>query len=124
MKPSRDWWAECVWPLVDMRMTRHDCKRWMESMGYPEPPRSSCAYCPFHNDNEWRRLRDSEPKAFDDAVQFEIDAQAALLKAGRMRSVPFLHKSCKPLSEVDFSTDTENGQLNLFQNECLGMCGV
>ena len=29
-----------------------------------------------------------------------------------------------PLAEVDFSTAEERGRLNLFINECEGMCGV
>lgn len=37
MKPSREKWCQHIWPLVDMRMTRHDCKRWMEKMGSPNP---------------------------------------------------------------------------------------
>lgn len=39
-------------------------------------------------------------------------------------ATPFLHRSCKPLSEVDFSTEEERGQLDMFNNECEGMCGV
>lgn len=38
MKPSRDPWAESIWPLIELRMTRHDCLRWMERNGYPTPP--------------------------------------------------------------------------------------
>lgn len=124
MKPSRDWWAESIWPLVDMRMNRHDCKRWMEANGFPEPPRSSCVYCPFHNDAEWRRLKTEEPAEFQKAVDFERAIQKAKAESDNFRSTPFLHKSLKPLDLVDFSNDEDNGQLNLFNQECLGMCGV
>lgn len=70
MKPSRDWWAQSIWPLVDMRMSRHDCKAWMRRKGYPEPPRSSCVFCPYHNDREWIHLRDHEPEAWQQAHSF------------------------------------------------------
>jgi hypothetical protein len=43
---------------------------------------------------------------------------------GKIKGVPFLHDSLKPLSEVDFSTDEDRGQQVLFANECEGMCGV
>lgn len=124
MKPSRDWWAENVWPLVDLKMNRHDCKRWMEANGFPEPPRSSCVFCPFHNDHEWRRLKMQESVEFQKAVDFERAIQKAKAESDNFRSVPFLHKSLKPLDEVDFSSDEDHGQLNLFNQECLGMCGV
>ena len=34
----------------------------------------------------------------------------------------FIHKSCKPLSEVEFVA--EEDQPDLFDNVCEGMCGV
>ena len=34
----------------------------------------------------------------------------------------FIHKTCKPLSEVEFNT--EEDQLDMFDNACEGMCGV
>ncbi len=124
MKPSRDWWAKSVWPLVNMRMSRHDCKLWMQRKGYPEPPRSSCVYCPFHNNQEWRRLKNDEPEAFKQACDFEAALQAAKASSDNFNTKPFLHRSCVPLTEVDLSTEEDGGQLNLFLNECEGMCGV
>lgn len=124
MKVSRDPWAENVWPLVDMRMRRHDCLLWMERNGYPKPPRSSCVFCPFHNDHEWRRLRDEEPEAFAEAVAFEKKLQAVKAQTDNMRAVPYLHRSLVPLDQVDLSTLEDAGQMSLFGNECTGMCGV
>jgi hypothetical protein len=130
IKPSRVAWSQHRWPLVELRMGRRDCLKWMESHGYPKPPRSACVYCPFHSDNEWRRLRDNEPAEFARAIQFEKDLQDVKSKTERMRGIPFLHPSCVPLDQVDLSTDIERGQLSLwldeqsFGNECEGMCGV
>ena len=130
IKPSRVAWSQHRWPLVELRMGRRDCLKWMESHGYPKPPRSACVYCPFHSDNEWRRLRDQEPEEFQRAIRFEKDLQAVKAKTDRMRGVPFLHPSLVPLDQVDLSTDIERGQLSLwldeqsFGNECEGMCGV
>lgn len=124
MKPSRDWWAESIWPLVELRMNRHDCKRWMAAKGYPEPPRSSCVYCPYHNNNEWRRLKNEEPEAFQQAVDFERNLQRVKGCTDNFLSTPYLHRSMQNLDQVDFSTDEERGQGNLFMNECEGICGV
>ena len=126
MKPSRNNWAQNRWPLIEMEMTRHDCLRWMEARGFPTPPRSACTYCPFHSDHEWKRLKNDEPSAFADAVQFEKDLQhlhQVTHANGRIRGKIFLHNSLVPLGEIDFSEDTRQGNLH-FHNECEGMCGV
>lgn len=124
MKPSRDERIEHRWPLVDLRISRERCKQWMESNGYPEPPRSACVFCPYHNDREWRRLRDEEPDAWFRAVRFEKDLQAIKKQTDNTKGVPFLHNSLIPLEQIDFSTEEERGQMGLFGNECEGMCGV
>ena len=130
IKPSRVAWSQHRWPLVELRMGRRDCLKWMESHGYPKPPRSACVYCPFKSDNEWRRLRDEEPAEFARSVQFEKDLQTVKAKTEKMKGKPFLHPSLVPLDQVDFRTDIERGQLSLwldeqsFGNECEGMCGV
>ncbi len=124
MKNSREPWIQNRWPLIELRMTRQDCKAWMRNNGYPEPPRSSCVFCPYHSDSEWRRLRDEEPEAFARAINF--DHQLRKIKAQTaMKSVPYLHPSCQPLEDVDLSTDIDRGQLVMdFDSECEGMCGV
>jgi hypothetical protein len=127
MKPSRDVWSRHEWPLVDKRMKRHDCLEWMKSHGFPTPPRSACCYCPFHSDNEWRRLRDIEPDAFAEAVRVEKAMQAvhsSVTTPGKFKGIPYLHASLVPLDQVDFSTDKDHGQQDLFNNECEGMCGI
>lgn len=122
MKPSREPWAVHVWPLIDAGMNRKDCLAWMESRGYPKPPRSSCAYCPYHSDKEWLRLKSDEPEAFAAAVAYEARLQASVSQICRLDGVPYLHPSRVPLASVDFNpTSTEP---SLFGNECEGMCGV
>ena len=124
MKPSRDPWVENTWPLIDLRMRRADCLRWMEGHGYPKPPRSACVFCPFHNDHEWRRLKLEEPEAFAAAVDFEALLQSAKARSDNMESRPFLHRQLKPLAEIDFANAEDRGQADLWGNECAGMCGV
>jgi hypothetical protein len=126
MKPSREPWCEHRWPLVEMRYARRDCLKWMELNGFPPPPRSACIYCPFHSNSEWRRLKDEEPGAFQKAVEFEHELQRRKGETTNFRTRPFLHRSCVPLNQVDFSTDEERGQgvFGQWSEECEGMCGV
>lgn len=120
MKPSNETWKVHRWPLIERDMNRNDCLRWMERKGYPLPPKSSCIGCPFHHDNEWRAIK-ADPEAWADAVALD-----KLIRApGKgMNSEQFMHRSCKPLDEVDLSTAADHGQVDMFNNECEGMCGV
>jgi hypothetical protein len=112
--------------LADSSMSRAGCLEWLADRGYPTPPRSACIGCPFHSDAEWREMKESRPVEFDDACTFDESTR----NLGGMRGQVFLHRSCKPLREVDFRTDFDKGQLPLFEiggvarDECLGMCGA
>ena len=127
-KPSREAWAQSRWPLIELKMTRHHCLEWMKENQYPTPPRSSCVYCPFHSDREWKRLKNEEPEAFLKAVEFEKEIQAAKKNSENLDSTPFLHKSCTPLEDVDLRDDFDKGQMDIFgagHTHCEeGMCGV
>lgn len=120
MKPSRERWAQNVWPLIELGMSRRDCLAWMERHGYPMPPRSSCIVCPFHNNAEWRAIK-SDPALWADAVTID---QIIREPVRGMRGKQYAHNSCRPLTDVDLSTAEEKGQVNMFVNECEGMCGV
>jgi hypothetical protein len=122
MKPSRDRYIESRWPLIEKRMTRRDCLKWLAAHDYPLPAKSACTFCPFRNDVGWRDLRNNDPASFADAVAIDKVIRDGM--PGVNRSQVFIHRSLKPLDEVDLSTAEERGQLNLFINECEGMCGV
>jgi len=126
MKYSSHKWMENRYPLIEQEMHRHQCIKWMRDKGYPEPPRSACYYCPFHNDEEWRRLRNKDPKHFQMAVEFDKKIREYHGKHNEDMSMEvYLHRSCKPLDQVDFDNDEDKGQLTWdFQSECEGMCGV
>lgn len=117
MKPSRVQYIVNTFPLIERGMTRQDCLRWTAERQLPKPPKSSCIGCPFHSDDQWRALT---PDEMADAV--EVDR--AIRNQPTMRAQQFMHRSLKPLDQVDLSTAEERGQLNMFINDCEGMCGV
>lgn len=126
MKPSRVKYATTRWPLIELGIRREQCLSWIQSHGFPTPPRSACVFYPYHSNAEWKRLRDEEPEEFAKAVQFEKDYSAAKAQTvWKMQTGVFLHASRVPLDQVDFrSKDEKSGQLNFFNNECEGICGV
>ena len=122
MRDSHLKWVEHKFPLIEKRMTRHDCLMWMEKKGYPSPPRSACVYCPYHSDAEWRRMRDEDPESWDEAKR--IDELLRHGVKGANESL-YLHRSLRPLGEVDLQTDEDKGQgVWDFNAECSGYCGT
>ena len=121
IKPAQVKWQSNYWPLIDAGMSRRDCLDWLDSNGYPRPPKSACIFCPYHNNAMWRDMRDNDPASWDEAVKFDADFRGGF-EGGK--SEIFLHRSLRPLDEVDLDTAEDRGQLNFFVNECEGMCGV
>lgn len=122
-RPARDAWQIIRHPLLEKRISRDDCLAWLTSHGYPIPGKSACTFCPFRDDKSWRDMKANDPASFAQAV--EVDE--LVRKGGHMRkwrNELFVHRSLKPLVEVDLSTAEDKGQLNMFINECEGMCGV
>ena len=123
MKPNRQRWIKNRWPLVDMNMERRHCLEWLEKNGFPRAPRSACVYCPYHSDQQWKRMKENDPEAFEFSVQLEKDYQKTLSQTTLMsHAVPYLHRSRVPLDQVDFDPDKD--QVDMFGNECEGVCGV
>lgn len=108
-------------PLIEKRMSRWDCTNWLIDKGYPIPPKSSCVFCPYRSNAQWRALRDNDPDGWGRAL--EIDARLREPVGIAMFKKPtFVHRQAVPLADADLSR--VDSQLNLFNNECEGMCGV
>lgn len=127
MRDSRHPWARNVYPLCGIPdqllpkpFTRQSCLMWLREH-YPDRyvPRSACIGCPYHSDEEWRRIR-SNPEHWQDAVEFDD----AIRGYDGLRGTCYVHAARVPLRDVDLSTDYDRGQGALFGNECEGMCGV
>lgn len=118
-KPSRVRYIVNEFPLIERGMTRHDCVRWLQAHGYPEPPKSACVVCPFRDDRAWRRMRDESPDEWAAAVAF--DAQVRHMAQTKKPTTAYLHRSLVALPMVDLSTPQDAGQLEMFEGgECDG----
>lgn len=122
-KPSRVPWIRNTWPLLEARKSRDGCLAWLKANGFPVAPRSACKKCPFHGDEEWAM---QTPEEFAESVEYERQMQLAARSQEALTGIPFLHESCKPLDQIDFKKLASSGkaQLNMFGNECEGLCGV
>jgi hypothetical protein len=123
MKPSQESWIKKTYPLIEHGFTRQHCLEWMAEHNYLQPPRSACRYCPFHSNKEWVRSKIDHPEEFAKSVAFEKKMQEAARNQEVLRGIPFLHSSCKPLDEINFAALVDT-TIDMFGNECEGMCGV
>jgi hypothetical protein len=120
MKPSGVKYISHRWPLIDLGMSRNDCLAWMASRGFPTPGKSACTFCPYHDDTTWRDMKANDPESWADAV--DIDRRIRNGVRGTTQKL-YLHRSMKPLDQVDFRNAEDAGQLSMFNDECEGLCG-
>lgn len=110
------------WPLLELRISRSDCLRWMESKGYPMPVKSSCTFCPYHDNDLWRDMKLNDQESWNQAVSIDRMIRGGV--RGTTQKL-YLHRSLIPLEDVDFRNAADHGQMEWgFQEECDGMCGV
>lgn len=126
-KPSQDNWIEHNWPLIDAGMSRDDCIDWFTDR-YPRRylPRSACVICPFRSDSHWLEMRDQDPVSFEEAVEFDRRMRNSSSPIRRLLDgTPYLHSSRRPL-DTAIKRAEKFGMENIehFDNECEGMCGV
>lgn len=112
MKPSNVQYITNRWPLIELRLSRADCLAKLERWGMTTP-RSACCGCPMLSDADWR-LRQAQPEWLE-----TVAISKRLAATGQ-----FMHRSMKPLDEIDFARWQDRNQPDLFGAECEGMCGV
>jgi hypothetical protein len=117
VKPSRIPWIENHYPLIEKGMSRSDCLAYLSRNGIQHPPKSACIGCPFHSDSYWLNLKRNSPDEWEDACQFD---DAIRKHKVSIKNKVYLHRSRKPLREVYLQED----QMDFFDNECEGYCGL
>lgn len=118
MKPSGVGYITNTFPLIDHDMSRLDCLNWFQNNNLPLPPKSSCVICPYHSNEYWRNIKENDAEAWNMAVDFDKQIR----KFPRLDAEIFLHSQRVPLDEVDLNENQM--ELDLFNNECEGMCGL
>jgi hypothetical protein len=113
-KPSTTKWYQRRFPLLELGMNRADCLALIEEMGWPRPMKSSCWMCPNMSDTEWAEMKEHYPQDFASAVELEKE----FIEWDGIT----LHRSGKPIDQVEFSDDPNMAQGNI---QCsLGYCWV
>lgn len=121
-KPSRYSWITSRHPLLfDRPMHRFECRAYLDSIHWPQPQKSACIFCPYRGATEYAEWKRNAPELFEEACKVDDLIRSSGTMKG-MRSQQFILKDLKPLRELE--DNPPDDQLDLFNNECEGMCGV
>ena len=116
MKESQLPRIDYKYPLIDQRMSRGDCMKVFERFSFPTPPKSSCTFCPYHSDKNWKDIKDNHPKEWEQCV--EVDNAIRDSSKRGLKDKMYLHRSLIPLERIEFADQQE-----LFMCE-EGFCGL
>jgi hypothetical protein len=122
-------WIANEYPLVDRGITRKECLRKLTAWGWPDVPKSACTFCPYHSDDMWLAMQRDDPASFADAVAIDRLLREPGLHL-HLRGEAYLHSERRPLELINFGANVARRagdgteQIDLFGNECEGLCGV
>jgi hypothetical protein len=74
---------EHLYPLVDERLTRNDCRAIIERAGLATPPKSSCWFCPYRSARSQAELLKQYPTLRDMAAELERRINEERRKRGK-----------------------------------------
>ncbi len=115
-------WAVPVYPFLEMGWYRTDCINWLKDRVPHEVPKSSCVFCPYRTNKQWKLLKDSDPEGWARAVEVDKALRDPKNINRGVDNRLYLHRTCVPLDLVDL--DTQPTLALPMTNECQGMCGV
>lgn len=113
-------WITHRWPLVNMKLTRDDCRAIIREAGLPEPGKSACFFCPFQSLGRWRMLAAEHSDLFERAVDLERVINERRIAKGQGRA--YLANTRRPLAE-SFTT-AQTMMEGLDESACGGFCFV
>lgn len=94
-KDARVGYIQHEFPFLDMGFSRQDCLGWLRDHNLPVPSKSSCTFCPFHDDKAWQELKRAGGADWEEAV-----AADELLRDARLPGQLFVHRKAIPLVEA------------------------
>jgi hypothetical protein len=106
-------WQMFKYPLIEMRMTKQECIKWLEENNKPARLSSACKKCPLLGNRERRQIRDNDPKGWEETLQFDDDLRNGDLRiTATAKGELFMSDKFIPLRELNI--DEDNSQMSIF----------
>lgn len=97
-------------PLIEHKMSRWDCKKYIERYNLPVPQKSGCYICPQQRKGQWKELRMIHPDLFRKAV--DLENRTIEYRKSKGQKPTYLSPRKIPLLSV-----VEESQLKLFKRD-------
>lgn len=104
MKSAPQKYIKRRYPLIEKRIRRDECQRYLEKYGFTETAASACWCCPYRRDNEYVIMTDTEHQK---AIDFEVLVNKRGILKGTQNSELRIHKSLIPLSEKPYENTNQ-----------------
>ena len=91
-------------PLIDLKLDREGCKEIIKGMGWKVPVKSGCWFCPYAKIQEFKELKQDNPKIFYELCDMEKETLNRLDNAkmkGWYKTIPLNQAVNKKFPEVD-----------------------
>lgn len=95
---SKQGWVTNYYPLLDLNISRYQCLYTIRSLGWPDPARSSCIFCPNQKDDEYELLKSEYPVDYQRVVVIDNDIE-------RRDPSLFLHRSLTRMRDIIWRCD-------------------
>lgn len=106
------------YPLIDLNLSRTDCKEIIAASELPIPPKSACWFCPYKRMTDWQDLKKNNPNLFWDAVRIE----SMLSKRRESRGKPGVYLTDKGARKKATLDQLVSDQLEIFDGQDLTNC--
>ena len=105
-------------PLLSKVISRKDCIDFYKKNNIPTPKKSACVFCPYNSDKGFIEMKYNNKDEWEKALKVDRFIRNKIKKGS---AKAYLHKSKKPLQDVEFKNER---QQDLFLNNCEGHCGL
>ena len=117
MKESQLYNIDYKYPLIEQRITRGHGVRFLEKHGFHNVKKSSCTFCPFHNNSNWKEIKRDYPDEWEKVIK--VDRVIRDSSNRGLGDKLYLHRTLVPIEFVYLQEDQEE----LFICE-EGYCGI
>lgn len=110
-----------AYPFIDLVFDRQDCLNVIARAGLPEPPKSSCTFCPMHRLGEWFEMKMKHPERFAECVRMERMFNRRRRELGK--DSVYLSSRGVPLDQLFGDHDQLSLALNVFEGASCDIAG-
>ena len=108
------------YPFIGMLWKRSDCINYYIKHNFPSPKKSSCVFCPYQSDSSFLDMKKNHKQDWNKAIKVDEYIRNRFTKEGQ-QTKSYIWKRYIPIKDAHFENEE---QVDMFENECEGHCGL